>query len=60
MVNNLNMPTASLLEVLADALSSIEFFLESGAMASRSGQPDILELATESVSALGWRPVAAA
>jgi hypothetical protein len=60
MIDNLNMPAASLLEVLADALSSIEFFLESGAIASQSGRPDILELAADSVSALGWRPVAAA
>ncbi|TWI53170.1 hypothetical protein IQ22_03017 [Pseudomonas duriflava] len=60
MMDSHNMPTTSLIEVLADALSSIEFFLESGALAPSPGRPDILEVASDSVCALGWRPVAAA
>ncbi|MEH3023989.1 MAG: ferrous iron transporter B [Pseudomonas oryzihabitans] len=47
------------LEVLADALSSIEFFVESGGTESQDGTPEILDIAAQSIRALGWTSAAA-
>ncbi|KTT42456.1 ferrous iron transporter B [Pseudomonas oryzihabitans] len=47
------------LEVLADALSSIEFFVESGGTEGHGGTPDILDIAAQSIRALGWTSAAA-
>lgn len=44
------MPSEARLEVLADALSSLEYFLEAD---TGLAQPSVLDLATESVRALG-------
>ena len=49
------MPTQQRLEVLADALSSLEYYLEGDTM---QAQPGVLDVAAESVRALGV-PVAA-
>ena len=47
------------LEILADALSSIEFFVESGGTESQGGTPEILDIAAQSIRALGWTSAAA-
>ncbi|KTT12173.1 ferrous iron transporter B [Pseudomonas oryzihabitans] len=47
------------LEVLADALSSIEFFVESGGTEGHGGTPEILDIAAQSIRALGWTSAAA-
>lgn len=47
------------LEVLADALSSIEFFVESGSTEGQDGTPEILDIAAQSIRALGWTSAAA-
>ncbi len=52
------MPSEQMLETLADALSSLEYYLESGAVLRAETQPSVLDLAAESVRALGV-PVAA-
>ncbi|MEX6503753.1 ferrous iron transporter B [Pseudomonas zhanjiangensis] len=52
------MPSEQMLETLADALSSLEYYLESGAVLRPETQPSVLDLAEESVRALGV-PVAA-
>lgn len=46
------MPSEQMLETLADALTSLEFYLE-GSVKSRDGQPDVLALAASSIKALG-------
>lgn len=46
-------PSEQMLETLADALSSLEFFLEGGASLRQEGQQDVLDLAADSVRALG-------
>ncbi|MFO6137054.1 hypothetical protein ACLBVR_34770, partial [Pseudomonas aeruginosa] len=46
------------METLADALTSLEYYLEGGAVLRPQGQPDVLDLASASVKALGL-PVAA-
>ncbi|OEC34169.1 hypothetical protein SAMN05216600_12077 [Pseudomonas cuatrocienegasensis] len=52
------MPAEPLLETLADALSSLEYYLEAGAVLRPETQPSVLDLAEESIRALGL-PVAA-
>lgn len=47
------------LEVLADALSSIEFFVESGGTEGHGDTPEILDIAAQSIRALGWTSAAA-
>lgn len=52
------MPSEQMLETLADALSSLEYYLEAGAVLRPETQPSVLDLAADSVRALGL-PVAA-
>ncbi|MNQ01227.1 hypothetical protein D3C85_138860 [compost metagenome] len=52
------MPCEQMLETLADALSSLEYYLEAGAVLRPETQPGVLDLAADSVRALGL-PVAA-
>ena len=52
------MPSEQMLETLADALTSLEYYLEGGAGMRRGFQSDVLDLAANSVRALGL-PVAA-
>ncbi|MDH4568380.1 ferrous iron transporter B [Pseudomonas sp. BN414] len=52
------MPSEQMLETLADALTSLEYYLEGGAGMRRGFQTDVLDLAANSVRALGL-PVAA-
>lgn len=52
------MPSEQMLEVLADALTSLEYYLEGGAGMRRGFQDGVLDLAANSVRALGL-PVAA-
>ncbi|MDM8349579.1 ferrous iron transporter B [Pseudomonas sp. sp1636] len=52
------MPSEQMLETLADALSSLEYYLEAGAVMRPETQPSVLDLAADSVRALGL-PVAA-
>ena len=47
------MPSEQMLETLADALSSLEYYLEGGAEVPENGQSNVLDLASESVRALG-------
>ncbi|WP_447591042.1 ferrous iron transporter B [Aquipseudomonas campi] len=58
MIEARQMPSEQMLETLADALSSLEYFLEGGAVLRAETQPSVLDLAEESVRALGL-PVAA-
>ncbi|MDR7026368.1 hypothetical protein SAMN05216370_4013 [Pseudomonas peli] len=48
-----HMPSEQMLETLADALSSLEYYLEAGAVMRPETQPSVLDLAAESVRALG-------
>ena len=53
------MPPEQMLETLADALTSLEYYLDGGAILRRDdSRVSVLDLATESVRALGL-PVAA-
>lgn len=52
------MPSEQMLETLADALTSLEYYLEGGAGMRRGFQDDVLDLAANSVRTLGL-PVAA-
>ncbi|UYP28750.1 ferrous iron transporter B [Pseudomonas sp. Z8(2022)] len=47
------MPSEQMLETLADALSSLEYYLEAGAVMRPETRPSVLDLAEESVKALG-------
>jgi hypothetical protein len=47
------MPSEQMLETLADALSSLEYYLEAGAVMRPDAQPSVLDLAAESVRVLG-------
>ena len=47
------MPSEQMLETLADALSSLEYYLEGGAVLRPETTPSVLDLAEESVRALG-------
>lgn len=58
MLESQQMPSEQMLETLADALTSLEYFLEGGAMLRRDSESSVLDLAAESVRALGL-PVAA-
>ena len=48
-----HMPSEQMLETLADALSSLEYYLEAGAVMRPETQPSVLDLAADSVRALG-------
>jgi hypothetical protein len=52
------MPSEQMLETLADALSSLEYYLEAGAVLRPETKPSVLDLAAESVCALGIRVAA--
>lgn len=58
MLESGQMPSEQMLETLADALSSLEYYLEAGAVMRPETRPSVLDLAEESVKALGV-PVAA-
>ena len=47
------MPSEQMLETLADALTSLEYYLEGGAVLRPETSPSVLDLAAESVRALG-------
>ncbi|WP_152222686.1 ferrous iron transporter B [Pseudomonas sp. SCB32] len=53
MIETTQMPSEQMLETLADALTGLEYYLEGGAMMRLEGQPDVLDVASESVKALG-------
>ncbi|MCG8907601.1 ferrous iron transporter B [Pseudomonas sp. DP-17] len=53
MIETTQMPSEQMLETLADALTGLEYYLEGGAMMRPEGQPDVLDVASESVRALG-------
>jgi len=53
MIGAAQMPSEQMLETLADALTSLEYYLESGAVLRPETQPSVLDLAAESVQALG-------
>ena len=58
MLDAAQMPSEQMLETLADALSSLEYYLEAGAVLRPETQPSVLDLAEDSIRALGM-PVAA-
>ncbi|MWV16929.1 ferrous iron transporter B [Pseudomonas sp. L-22-4S-12] len=58
MIETQQMPSEQMLETLADALSSLEYYLEGGGVLRAETSPSVLDLAEESVRALGL-PVAA-
>lgn len=58
MIETLQIPSEQMLETLADALTSLEFFLEGGANLRPEGQQDVLDLAADSVRALGMQVAA--
>jgi len=59
MLESVQMPSEQMLETLADALTSLEYYLEGGALLRRDeSRASVLDLASESVRALGM-PVAA-
>jgi hypothetical protein len=58
MIEISQMPSEQMLETLADALTSLEFFLEGGASLRPEGQRDVLDLAADSVRALGMQVAA--
>ena len=59
MLEGVQMPPEQMLETLADALTSLEYYLDGGAILRRdASRVSVLDLATESVRALGL-PVAA-
>ncbi len=59
MLESMQMPPEQMLETLADALTSLEYYLEGGAILRRDdSRISVLDLASESVKALGL-PVAA-
>ncbi|MCQ4346519.1 ferrous iron transporter B [Pseudomonas stutzeri] len=58
MIENAQIPSEQMLETLADALTSLEFFLEGGANLRPEGQQDVLDLAADSVRALGMQVAA--
>lgn len=49
------MPSEHMLETLADALTSLEYYLEAGAVLRPETKPSVLDLAAESVAALGMQ-----
>lgn len=48
-----NMPSEQMLETLADALSSLEYYLEGGALLQAKANRNVLDLTDESLRALG-------
>lgn len=58
MIENAQIPSEQMLETLADALTSLEFFLEGSASLRPEGQQDVLDLAADSVRALGMQVAA--
>lgn len=58
MIDTPQVPSEQMLETLADALSSLEYYLEGGAVSRPETTPSVLDLAEDSVRALGL-PVAA-
>lgn len=55
MIESPQMPSEQMLETLADALSSLEYYLEAGAVLRPETQPSVLDLAADSVRALGMQ-----
>lgn len=53
MLDTTQMPSEHMLETLADALSSLEYYLEAGAVMREETRPSVLDLAEESVRTLG-------
>lgn len=53
MLETTQMPSEQMLETLADALTSLEYYLEAGAVLRPETTPSVLDLAEESVRALG-------
>lgn len=53
MLEAAQMPSEQMLETLADALTSLEYYLEAGAVLRPETTPSVLDLAEESVRALG-------
>lgn len=53
MMENAQMPSEQMLETLADALTSLEYYLEGGGALRPETNPSVLDLAAESVRALG-------
>jgi len=53
MLETSQMPSEQMLETLADALTSLEYYLEAGAVLRPETTPSVLDLAEESVRALG-------
>lgn len=58
MLEAAQMPSEQMLETLADALSSLEYYLEAGAVLRPETQPSVLDLAEDSIRALGMPVVA--
>ena len=58
MIETQQIPSEQMLETLADALTSLEFFLEGGTNLRPEGQQDVLDLAADSVRALGMQVAA--
>jgi predicted RNA-binding protein with EMAP domain len=58
MLEAAQMPSEQMLETLADALTSLEYYLEGGAVLRPDAQPDVLDLAADSVRALGLQVAA--
>ena len=57
MINAMDMPVPQALESLADALASLEYYLEGGAALNKGGDRQVLDLAEESIQALGVQVV---
>lgn len=53
LINALDMPLEQTLESLADALTSLEYYLEGGSLLLRRDDGEILDLAEQSIQALG-------
>lgn len=53
MLETTQMPSEQMLETLADALTSLEYYLEAGAVLRPETTPSVLDLAEDSVRALG-------
>ena len=53
MLESSDIPAEAMLETLADALSSLEYYLESGATLQSNAPSGVLDLAAQSVAALG-------
>ncbi|MEN0107554.1 MAG: ferrous iron transporter B [Pseudomonas sp.] len=58
MLEAAQMPSEQMLETLADALTSLEYYLEGGAVLRPETVPSVLDLAAESVRALGLQVAA--